>query len=486
MVHHHNHLLVILSVIIAVFSSYVALDLANSLAIAKGRARWFWLLGGSLAMGTGIWSMHFVAMLAFSMPGVTISYDVPLLILSILVAVAASAMTLTLVSRDSLSPRTFVVGSLCMGAAISGMHYIGIASMRMAAIIYWNTYLVIASIVIAVVASFVALLLAFKLRNNTSTRGFQYRGAGGIIMGFAISGMHYTAMAAMHIVPSGESLIQGDQLLATNGLAVAVIIATIVILCIALFGSIMERELSRRIGMNTALKTAIRTRDEFLSIASHEFKTPLTSIKLQNQLILRTVVKNSNLTDVEKEKLSSMLNQTDKSIERLARLVDDLLDISRISTGKFVLQLETFDLSELMKDTVERLVPLLSKSNCQVELKKIDEVVGTWDKFRIEQVIINILTNAARYGAGKPIEVKIFKDGNFAKICIKDFGRGIASEDLERIFQKFERANLPEETKGLGLGLFIVKEILQMHHGNIQIISEVNKGSEFIVTLPLG
>ena len=436
-------------------------------------------------MGIGIWSMHFVAMLAFSIPNVSIAYDVPLLILSIVVAVAASALTLTLVSREVISTKSYVLGSLCMGAAIAGMHYIGIASMRMAAVIHWNILLVIASIVIAVVASFVALLLAFKLRTDISRQGFIYRGAGGVIMGLAISGMHFTAMFAMEFTPSGSNFIKQDQLLATNGLAIAVIIATVVILGIALSGSIVDRELTKRVHMTSALSAAVKTRDEFLSIASHELKTPLTSIKLQNQLALRTIKKNMTLSEDEKSRITGMLGQTDKSVERLTRLIDDMLDISRISTGKLKLQVEKFSLSQLVLEVVERMSPLLHEAQCEVEVKKVDEVVGVWDKFRIEQVITNLLTNAAKYGAGKPIEVRLSRDDNEAMICVKDHGRGIAPEDQERIFQRFERVGAIDEVRGLGLGLFIVKEILHMHKAEIKVESELGKGSEFTVTLPL-
>lgn len=486
MIHHqHNHSLVVLSIFIAILSSYIALDLANSLSLSKGRARWIWLTGGSLAMGVGIWSMHFVAMLAFSLPSISISYDVPLLILSIVVAIGASALTLILVSHESLKTNIFVFGSLTMGAAIAGMHYIGIASMRMAAIIHWNMFLVFLSVLIAVVASFVALTLAFRLKKNISTKGFIYRGAGGILMGIAISGMHYTAMAAMSFTPAEFSFLEEDHLLATNGLAIAVILGTLIILSVALTGSILDRALARRTQMNEVLEGAIQTRDEFLSIISHELKTPLTSIKLQNQLLVRTLHKTSSLPSELRERFTHMLQQSEKSIERLTRLVDDMLDISRISTGKFSLQKEEFDLSEMVQDIVERLGPLLAESKCPVKIKKMDNIKGVWDRFRLEQVITNILTNAAKYGAGKPVEITVAETEKTTKICIKDFGPGIAPEDQERIFQRYERAVPSKDSRGLGLGLSIVKEILQMHNGYIEVISELNKGSEFILTLPL-
>ncbi len=338
--HHHNTSLVYLSVVIAILSSYIALDLTNALAMAKGRARLIWLTGGSLAMGIGIWSMHFVAMLAFSLPSISIAYDVPLLILSILVAIGASALTLVIVSRKEISLKTYVLGSLTMGGAIAGMHYIGIASMRLAATILWEMTYVYISLVIAVVASFVALLLAFKLRNDTTRRGLLYRFAGAVIMGFAISGMHYTGMMGMSFIPSAHKGIEDDQLLATTGLAVSVIIGTIVILFIALVGSMLDRALSRRIAISEALEDSVKSRDEFLSIVSHELKTPLTSLKLQLELIMRALQASKTVEEEQRGKMHKMLVQTDKSIMRINRLVEDMLDISKISTRKLDLQLE--------------------------------------------------------------------------------------------------------------------------------------------------
>jgi NO-binding membrane sensor protein with MHYT domain/anti-sigma regulatory factor (Ser/Thr protein kinase) len=479
--HHHNTSLVFLSVFIAIFSSYISLDLANSLALSKGRARLIWLSGGSLAMGIGIWSMHFVAMLAFSLPSITIAYDVPLLVLSILVAIGASALTLIIVSGDTISIKTYILGSLTMGAAIAGMHYIGIASMRMAANIHWDMTYVYISILIAVVASFVALLLAFKLRNETSRQGTFFRLAGGIIMGFAISGMHYTAMQAMSFTPSAVELVKDDQLLATTGLAVVVIIGTIVILTIALTGSIIDRALSRRIAISQDLEDTVKSRDEFLSIVSHELKTPLTTMKFQIQLSLRTLLSIQPIDETKQTKLQKMLEQTDQSIARINRLVDDMLDISRISTGKLALQLEEFNLDEMVAEVVERLSPILGP----IEFNKLEAVRGKWDKFRIEQVITNLLTNAAKYGDKKTIHVSVIKSSELAIVSIKDSGRGIAVEDQEKIFQRFQRIEATDQISGLGIGLFVAKEIVQMHKGSIEVNSELNHGAEFIVKIPL-
>lgn len=183
--------------------------------------------------------------------------------------------------------------------------------------------------------------------------------------------------------------------------------------------------------------------------------------------------------------INRTLHQTDKSIDRLTRLVNDMLDISRISSNKMTLQLEEFNLTDMVVDVTENLTPHIKEHHSHVYVKKEANITGVWDRFRIEQVVSNLLTNAARYGNGKPIEVRVSQTADIAQIRVRDYGRGIAKEDQDRIFQRFERAIPYYEVSGMGLGLFIVKEIVLMHQGTIVVESELNQGSEFIVSLPI-
>ncbi|HUF12626.1 MAG TPA: MHYT domain-containing protein [Longimicrobiales bacterium] len=254
----YDPFLVTASIVVAIIASFAALDLARSVTSARGPGRRLWLLGGSLAMGFGIWSMHFIGMLAFSMPDVTIAYDVVLLVLSIVVAVLASAIALWVVSRDQPTPSYFVCGGLAMGTAICGMHYIGMAAAHMAADIQWRWLLVLASIVIAIAASFAALWLAFRFRSLEGAAGRGRRLGAAVFMGGAIAGMHYTAMAAAVFIPTGSrSVIGRSDVLATDGLGVAVLGSTLLILTLALIGSIIERELARRSAIDERLRLAL-------------------------------------------------------------------------------------------------------------------------------------------------------------------------------------------------------------------------------------
>lgn len=230
------------------------------------------------------------------------------------------------------------------------------------------------------------------------------------------------------------------------------------------------------------LEAAVKARDEFLSIASHELKTPLTSLMLQTQLLQRRQERGEVLPP---ESVKRVLDQTTRQTERLARLVNDMLDISRLAAGKLALETEMFDLAELASDVVAKLGPQLSEAQCEVSVQAPEPVVGTWDRYRLEQVLTNFLTNAARYAAGKPVEVSVRRLEHRAELRVRDNGRGIAQEDQERIFRKFERAVGGREVGGLGLGLFIVREIVEMHGGTVRVESGVGRGAAFTVALPL-
>ncbi|WP_224366774.1 sensor histidine kinase [Hyalangium versicolor] len=230
------------------------------------------------------------------------------------------------------------------------------------------------------------------------------------------------------------------------------------------------------------LEEAVRARDEFLSLASHELKTPLTSLMLQTQLVQRRLERNEPLA---REAVGRQLDQTARQTQRLARLVNDMLDISRISAGKLALEWETFDLDIFAREVVTKLGPQMSEARCDVSIQSMGAVVGTWDRYRLEQVLTNLLTNAARYGAGEPVEVSVGQREREAVLRVRDHGRGIDPADHERIFRKFERAVDAHEVSGLGLGLFIVREIVEMHGGAIQVESALGQGATFVVVLPL-
>lgn len=244
---------------------------------------------------------------------------------------------------------------------------------------------------------------------------------------------------------------------------------------------VSEEQLSK---LASDLQLAVATRDEFLSIASHELKTPLTSMKLQTQSIQRSMSRGLS-ESITPQKITRLVENTATQVNRLNRLVDDMLDISRIQSGKYSLHTEKHNLGEVVGHVFEQFKEQFDHAHSEATLTIENEAIGEFDRFKIEQVITNLLSNAIRYGAGKPIVVKLLSSSDRAYLSVTDQGIGIDPENFEKVFNRFERISDVKKINGLGLGLYITKQIVQAHHGKIGIESELGKGATFIVELPL-
>ncbi len=231
-------------------------------------------------------------------------------------------------------------------------------------------------------------------------------------------------------------------------------------------------------------RSAIQARDEFLSIASHELKTPLTSMLLQLQTVLRSI-KSQSLANFSIEKTMVSLESTISQSKRLSKLVNDLLNISLITTGRLELEKEKTDLTRTVKEVVTRLEELAAKEGNKITLDLSPRVIGNWDRIRLEQVVTNLVTNAIKYGNGKPITIELTKNKKYALLNVTDEGIGIPKEQQEKIFDRFQRGQVNSSIKGLGVGLYLINEIVKAHHGEISIESSSQKGSTFTVQLPL-
>jgi diguanylate cyclase len=238
----HNIHLVLLSIIIAVISSYAALDLAGRVTVAQGRARQLWLVGGAIAMGTGIWSMHFIAMLAYKLP-IPIDYNYWIVFVSMVVAIFSSGLALFIVSRPQVERLRFLIGGSFMGLGIASMHYLGMAAIQIEAKIEYDWLRVALSLGIAIVASLTALWLAFYLRSETTVTGIWRKKMGSaLVMGTAIAGMHYTAMTAVCVRhTTGQPLAGPISSSNQTELAVAIGIVTLGILALALQAAFVDR-----------------------------------------------------------------------------------------------------------------------------------------------------------------------------------------------------------------------------------------------------
>ncbi|QRK07625.1 PAS domain S-box protein [Archangium violaceum] len=224
---------------------------------------------------------------------------------------------------------------------------------------------------------------------------------------------------------------------------------------------------------------AIQLRDEFLSVASHELRTPLVSLSLQLELVHRV------LNEESRRQVENRFFVVRRQLGRLSSLVNDLLDVSNISAGKLELELADVDLVQLTRDVLERMHVVFEQNGCAVTLHAPSEPLrGQWDAARLEQVLINLLGNATRYGQGRPIVVNIRADNDRAWLSVRDEGIGIAPEDLPRIFDRFERAVSRRHYGGLGLGLYITRQIVESLGGQVRVESEPGQGSLFEVFLP--
>ena len=232
------------------------------------------------------------------------------------------------------------------------------------------------------------------------------------------------------------------------------------------------------------LEHAVRMRDDFMSIVSHEVRTPLNGLILETQLRKMHLARD-NASAFTLDKMKAMVERDERQIQSLIRLIEDMLDVSRIRTGKLSIRPGQFDLSHLVSTLVETFAPQISAAQSSVNLNAESPVVGLWDEFRIEQVVSNLLTNALRYGAKSPIDVSVYVEGENAIVEVRDQGIGISEENQQRIFQQFERVSAKHAVAGLGLGLFISEQIVAAHGGKITVQSALGEGAVFRVSLPL-
>ena len=478
--------LVILSVLIASAASYTALTLAGRVTEARGRDRLAWLAGGSLAMGLGIWSMHFVGMLAFDLP-VPITYRLATVLLSILPAVAASTLALLLASRPHVGLVALALGALSMGPAIAGMHYIGMAALNVPAALHWDAGLVIASVAIAVAASFAGLALAYRLRADGGRRVLAQRAAAAVIMGLAIAGMHYTGMAAAHFTTPGRTGDGSSGLLATGDLAVGVGLGALLILALSLLGSAADLWVRRRDETSERRQQSQRLEaiGQLAGGIAHDFNNLLTAILGNVAFVLEATPK-------EDPRYEDVL-EIERAATRAAELTRQLLAFGR----KQILRPATLDLNAVLA-YIMRMLNRLVGEHIEVTLRP-DPALGLVraDMAQLEQVIVNLVVNArdAMPDGGKlTIETRNvtlgaeftrqhgIAPGPYVLMAFTDTGVGMDPATQSRIFEPFFTTK--PRGQGTGLGLATVYGIIKQSGGTVSVYSEPNRGSTFKLYLP--
>lgn len=495
--------LVVLSLAVILFASFTSLSLADRLLASSGRTRLAWLLGAAMALGGGIWSMHFVAMLAFQLP-MAISYDPVLTLLSMLVAVVFVILGLMIVSLRPGSRPSLAIAGVTTGLGVSAMHYTGMAAMQMGALIRWDQTLVVVSVLIGIVAATAALWLSLQYK----TLWFKLVAAAAMTV--AVAGMHYTGMAAASYIPVHGALDSGTGLHA-NILAVAVATATFIILLLALIAAVFDQTLANRaqaealrlrianeqlesmVGTRTVeflkakqrAEQASRAKTDFLASISHELRTPLNAVIGYSEILLEEAEENGlsgSAADIQKIRTAG---------RHILALVNDILDLSKIEAGKMEVFLERVSLPDIIDDalTVCRRQLDDNGNRCVIEDMAGDIQVDT-DVTKLRQAVINLLSNAAKFTRNGTVTVTTTartQDGaSWIDIAVRDTGIGIAAEHQQSIFDEFQRgdSNVARHHGGTGLGLALSRRLIRLMGGDIGLASDPGHGATFTISIP--
>ncbi|MFD0587408.1 MHYT domain-containing protein [Paenibacillus sp. GCM10027627] len=513
----HDATLVVISYIVAVVASYTLLGMVERSITSSGRQRWGWRLFGALSMGMGIWSMHFVGMLSFTLP-VPVSYDLSIVLLSVIAALAGSFVALLIAGRSEPRLRHIFIGGAWLAAGVASMHYIGMAAMQIN-ITYDPVYFAL-SILIAVVASIVALWLAiyFKKGAESGKRWMKFGSA--LIMGAAIAGMHYTGMMGASFQPLDQSELSAGVVLNQEWLAYLISTGTLITLAISIFGIFISKrfavkdseiqEKSEEIyTMNLELRqlnehleelVAIRTeqlekahneaieasqiKSQFLANMSHELRTPLNAIIGYSEML------QEEAEDMGEPSFAEDLSRIHTAGKHLLVLINDILDISKIEAGKMELHIEICNLSDIIDEVMATMRPLIDGKGNRLETVLSKNMAIWTDMTKLRQILINLLSNANKFTDVGTITFDIREEARGQRagysFRISDTGIGMTPEQVDKLFRPFTQADASTTRKygGTGLGLAITRNFAGMMGGTIEVTSELGAGTTFICWLP--
>ncbi len=474
----YNPYLVALSILVACFASYTALDLSGHLGPTRGFARRAWLVAAALTMGGGIWSMHFVAMLAFIMP-IPMSYDIGLTILSLVVAILVTGVGFYVISRQGASPLRLVLSGIFMGLGIAGMHYTGMAAMRGNVELSYDPLFVALSLVIAIGASTVALWVAFR------TTDLEQKLVAAVVMGLAISGMHYTGMRAAIFYCSrpGSNQAEVTASVEQTNLALAVAGITFLILAFASVASLFERkraeEALRQTQANLAHVSRVMTLGELTASISHEVNQPLAAVVINGQICLRLLALETPRPDDVRTTVERMVRDANRASEVIQRI--------RALAKRSEPQMVSLDINDVIREAtllVQREV-LSHGVSLRTELASaLPPVLG--DRVQLQQVVINLLMNGVEAMASitdRPREIVIRSqqpEAGQVLVAVLDSGIGIDSETAERLFSAF----FTTKPSGMGMGLSISRSIIRAHGGKLWVSPNPDHGAAFQFTVP--
>jgi NO-binding membrane sensor protein with MHYT domain len=473
----HDPYLVALSILIACFASYTALDLSGHVPSAQGLARPMWLLAAATTMGGGIWSMHFVAMLAFIMP-TPMSYDIGLTTLSLVVAIVVTGGGFYVIGRRSASHIRLVLSGIFMGLGIAAMHYTGMAAMRGHAELSYNPIFVALSLIIAIGASTAALWLAFR------TTDLAQRLVAAVVMGLAVSGMHYTGMRAAIFTAHGPAY--GAQVTAgldQTKLALAVASITFIILAIASVTSLFERKRAEEALLQARAELAhvnrVTTMGQLAASIAHEINQPITAATTNaNAGLLWLAAEPPDLDEVRDafDRIIKAGKQAGEVISRIRAF------IKRVPARK-----DSFKINEAILEVIALTHGELAKSSVSLQTQLAPGLpLVEGDRVQLQQVILNLTVNAieamseVHEGSRDLLIITSLNTRDEVTITVQDSGRGLKPEDLERLFEPFYTT----KPTGMGMGLSICRSIIEAHRGRLWASANVTQGASFYLSLP--
>jgi NO-binding membrane sensor protein with MHYT domain len=473
----HDPYLVVLSILVASFASYTALDLGGRVGAARGLARRVWLIAAATTIGSGIWSMHFVAMLALIMP-MPMSYDIGLTILSLVVAIFVTSGGFYVISRQSASRFRLVLSGIFMGLGIVAMHYTGMAAMQSHAELTYDRRFVALSLVIAIGASTAALWLAFR----TTHLGQKLVAA--VVMGLAISGMHYTAMRAAIFTAHGpfhdtQGYASFDQI----NLALAVAGTTFVILAFALIASQSEQkraeEALRQARADLAHVNRVTTMGELTASLAHEVNQPIAAAVSNAHACLNWLA--GDTPNLEQARASAM------SIVEDGTRAADIISRTRLLFKKASPQRELVDVNEVIREMISLLRSEVTRYSISVRTElapRLPQVMG--DRVQLQQVMMNLITNSidAMKDVDGTRELAIESrraEHEQLMVCVSDTGVGLPPQQADQIFYAF----FTTKPHGTGMGLSISRSIVESHSGRLWAADNSPRGATFHISLPI-
>jgi signal transduction histidine kinase/ActR/RegA family two-component response regulator len=469
--------LVALSFFVAVLGGYAALEVVERMASAPSpKTRRRWLAAGAAAMGSGIWSMHFIGMLAFSLP-IPVSYDLTITLLSMVPAVFASAMALHFMDRARISWWRLNVGGLLMALGIGGMHYTGMEAMRMDAMMGYAPLLFALSIFVAHVLATLALYIKFFPGGGALP--FFRQVAGAAAMGCAVACMHYTAMHAARFYPG--SMGTPRVVFEPRWMAVVIAVVTSVIIAVAIAATLVDRRTAELVRKRDEAVRASRAKSDFLAAMSHEIRTPLNGVIGMADLLAA-----GPLTPEQRDQAETIR----RSGETLLAILNDILDWAKIEAGRLEVERLPVDARAAAADTWALYRSQVREQGGALVLDWPETVPRRVlaDPIRVRQVLWNLVSNALKFAPGGTVTVAASAGGEGRlAIAVRDTGIGMDEAQRARLFRPFTQgdASTTRRFGGTGLGLAITARLLEAMDGTIAVASAPGCGSTFTVRLPL-